>query len=185
MYAMQYQIALPTDYDMRTIRERVRTTGHLMDGYPGLEFKAYAIQERVNGAPHSAYAPFYVWRDTDHMSSFCWGDPGYSSIVRDFGRHPIQDWTLHDLVHGTADYASARSLSVQMIALPIDAPPSHCVGPMSAEFLASPDNDTIARVAAVDLATWTLILVELSVKAADQTTMDRSVYEVLHVSAAS
>ncbi|EFD08359.1 hypothetical protein HMPREF9207_0024 [Cutibacterium acnes J165] len=47
MYAMQYQITLPTDYDMQIIRDRVIQTGHLMDGYHGLEFKAYLIQEKV------------------------------------------------------------------------------------------------------------------------------------------
>lgn len=32
------------------------------------------------------------------MRAFCRGEPGYSAIVRDFGRRPIQDWTLIDLV---------------------------------------------------------------------------------------
>lgn len=65
MYAMQYQITLPTDYDMQIIRDRVIQTGHLMDGYHGLEFKAYLIQEKVKGAPQNSYAPFYVWRDIE------------------------------------------------------------------------------------------------------------------------
>ena len=50
MYSMQYRVQLPTDYDMEIIRDRVRRTGHLMDGYPGLEFKAYLIQEKAKGA---------------------------------------------------------------------------------------------------------------------------------------
>lgn len=75
MYAMQYQITLPTDYDMQIIRDRVTRTGHLMDGYHGLEFKAYLIQENAKGAPRNAYAPFYVWRDIDGMRQFCWSEP--------------------------------------------------------------------------------------------------------------
>lgn len=75
MYAMQYQISLPADYDMQIIRDRVTQTGHLMDGYPGLEFKAYLIQEKNKGAPRNAYAPFYLWRDIDGMRQFCWGEP--------------------------------------------------------------------------------------------------------------
>ena len=43
MYAMQYQVGLPTDYNMQIIRDRVKKTGHLMDGFAGLEFKAYLI----------------------------------------------------------------------------------------------------------------------------------------------
>lgn len=103
MYAMHYQITLPTDYDMQIIRDRVTQNGHLMDGHNGLEFKAYLIQEKAKGAAQNAYAPFYVWRDTDGMRQFCLGEPGYSAIVRDFGRHAIQDWTIHQLVAGPAD----------------------------------------------------------------------------------
>ena len=60
MYSMQYRVQLPTNYDMEIIRDRVRRTGHLMDGYPGLEFKAYLIQEKAKGAMENCYAPFYV-----------------------------------------------------------------------------------------------------------------------------
>lgn len=209
MYAMQYEIALPADYDMDIIRERVRTTGHLMDGFPGLEFKAFLIREKAKGASENSYAPFYVWRDTKGMSSFCWGEPGYSSIVRDFGRHPIHDWTLHEIAYGPAGYAKARSLSIQKISLPAGATPSSHVERLSTAFLSDTNVDTIARVTAVDVCTWTLILVELSAKAANQTAvnsadagttathslpgdeitmkdiaLDRVTYEVLHVSTA-
>ena len=54
MYSMQYRVQLPADYDMEIIRNRVRRTGHLMDGYPGLEFKAYLIQEKAKGAMRTA-----------------------------------------------------------------------------------------------------------------------------------
>lgn len=168
MYAMQYQITLPTDYDMQIIRDRVIQTGHLMDGYHGLEFKAYLIQEKVKGAPQNSYAPFYVWRDIEGMRQFCWGELGYSAIVRDFGRHPIQDWTVHQLVNGTADYSAARSLTVKTVPLPTSTAPSHCIEDITADFLAASTDSTIARVTAVDITTWTVILVELSSHDADQ-----------------
>lgn len=182
MYAMQYRITLPADYDMRIIRERVRVNGHLMDGFAGLEFKAYLILDRTKGAFRNAYAPFYVWRDTNGMRSFCWGEPGYSSIVRDFGRHPIQDWTVHGLVHGPATHASARSLSIETVSLPVEVAPSECIEAFAVGFLRSSDDDTVARVVAVDVTSWNLIRVELSVKEADQVSMNRTTYEVLHVS---
>ena len=50
MYAMQYQVGLPADYNMQIIRDRVKKTGHLMDGFAGLEFKAYLIREKSKGA---------------------------------------------------------------------------------------------------------------------------------------
>ena len=185
MYAMQYQIALPADYDMDVIRKRVRATGSLMDGFPGLGFKAYLIQEKAEGAPRNAYAPFYVWRDTAGMRSFCWGEPGYSSIVRDFGRHSIQDWTVHKIARGPSSYASARSLSLQTVSLPDDVAPSACVENLSAAFLSEEDGETVARVAAVDVTAWNLVLAELSAARADQSGTGRTVYEVLHVSEGS
>ncbi|MCW2914583.1 MAG: hypothetical protein JWN52_2651 [Actinomycetia bacterium] len=36
MHAMQYEITLPADYDMKIIRHRVATKGHLLDAFPGL-----------------------------------------------------------------------------------------------------------------------------------------------------
>lgn len=183
MYAMQYQIALPTDYSMQIIRNRVAQTGHLMDGYPGLQFKAYLIQEKAYGAPQNAYAPFYVWHDIHGMRKFCWGEPGYSAIVRDFGRHPIQDWTVHQLAHGPADYSAARSLTVNTVSLPTNIAPSKCIDDITAEFLAMTTDSTVVRVTAVDVTTWTVILVELSTNKADQSSTDVTAYEVLHISA--
>ncbi len=185
MYAMQYQVGLPSDYDMGIIRERVRRTGHLMDGFAGLEFKAYLIQEKAKGAPRNAYAPFYIWREIDGMRNFCWGEPGYSSIVRDFGRQPIQDWTVHKLVDGPADYAQTRSLTITNVPLPTGVAPVHCLDATTELFLASVGESTIALVSAVDVTTWNVVLVELSSMPADQSTADAISYEVLHVSTAA
>ncbi|MDU0479576.1 DUF4865 family protein [Staphylococcus chromogenes] len=185
MYAMQYQITLPTDYDMQIIRDRVIRTGHLMDGYHGLEFKAYLIQEKTKGAPRNAYAPFYVWGDIDGMQQFCWGKLGYSAIVRDFGRHSIQDWTVHQLLDGPADYSAARSLTIKTVPLPTNTAPFHCIENITSEFLTTATGSTVARVTAVDVTTWTVILVELSTREADKCAIDSTTYEVLHVSTAA
>lgn len=182
MYAMQYQVGLPADYEMEIIRERVRTTGHLMDGFAGLEFKAYLIQEKAQGAPRNAYAPFYIWRDIDGMRNFCWGEPGYSSIVRDFGRQPIQDWTVHKLVAGPGDYSQANSLSITSVPLPTGVAPVHCLDAITEQFLSNVGESTIALVTAVDVTMWNAVLVELSSDPADQSTTDSISYEVLHVS---
>lgn len=185
MYAMQYQVGLPADYDMTIIRERVRTTGHLMDGFAGLAFKAYLIQEKAEGAPRNAYAPFYVWRDIDGMRAFCWGEPGYSAIVRDFGRQPIQDWTVHRLVDGPADYADARSLTIGSVPLPADVAPSRSLDALTERFLEGAGTSTVALVTAVDVTSWTLVLAELSSAPADQNARESTSYEVLHVSTAA
>lgn len=185
MYAMQYQITLPADYDMEIIRERVRRTGHLMDGFAGLEFKAYLMQEKAKGATRNSYAPFYVWRDLDGLRSFCWGEPGYSAIVRDFGRQPIQGWTVDQLIDGPATYDEARSLTVTNVPLPTGVAPSQCLAAMTDQFLASIEHSTVALVTAVDVTAWSVALVELSSKSADQSRGDAVCYEVRHVSSAA
>ncbi|MEU2721849.1 DUF4865 family protein [Streptomyces smyrnaeus] len=182
MYAMQYSVPLPADYDMQIIRDRVARTGHLLDGFSGLNFKAYLIRERSNGAAVNEYAPFYVWNDIDGMRAFCWGEPGYSAIVRDFGRRPIQDWTLVNLTEGHRSLDQARSMSITTQPLPAGAAPVDVIEDLTEDFLASVGPSTIRKVAAVDVTSWTLLLAELN---ADQPTADHEAaisYRVLHVS---
>jgi hypothetical protein len=58
MHAMQYEITLPAEYDMKIIRHRVATKGHLLDAFPGLGLKAFVIRERgIGGSPVNQYAP--------------------------------------------------------------------------------------------------------------------------------
>ncbi len=93
MYAMQYEITLPADYDMGIIRHRVRTKGSLLDTFPGLGLKAYLIRERgVDGSSINQYAPFYLWATVDGMTCFLWGGGGFSGIVDSFGRPMVHNW---------------------------------------------------------------------------------------------
>jgi hypothetical protein len=181
MYSMQYTVPLPSDYDMGIIRDRVDRTGHLMDGFPGLRFKAFAIREKSAGAPANEYAPFYVWDDIDGMRAFCLADPGYSAIVRDFGRRPIEDRMVVELVEGSAAPAAARSLVVRRRPLPDGVAPSRSVEGVVRDFLEAAGGETVWRVAAVDVTTWEVALVDLSTRAAEESSSD-AVYEVLHVS---
>ena len=83
MYAMQYVITLPADYDMGIIRDRVTTKGPLLDTFPGLGLKAYLIRERgVDISPVNQYAPFYLWATVDGMTRFLWGGGGFSGTYR-------------------------------------------------------------------------------------------------------
>ncbi|GAB3577642.1 DUF4865 family protein [Amycolatopsis endophytica] len=110
MYAMQYEVTLPADYDMSIIRHRVATRGHLLDEFPGLGLKAYLIRERgVAGSPVNQYAPFYLWRDTGGMGRFLVGGGGFHGIVDDFGRPPVRHWTGIATERGPAGHARAAS----------------------------------------------------------------------------
>lgn len=181
MYAMQYAITLPTDYDMQIIRDRVTRTGHLIDGFHGLNFKAYLIREKANGAPANEYAPFYVWNDIDGMRSFCWGEPGYGAIVRDFGCHPIQDSTIIGVTKGLLPLDQARSMTIATRPLPEGIAPSQGIDALTYDFLTSSGPSTVRRVAAVDITTWTVRLAELSAEPLASES-NSTTYEVLHVS---
>lgn len=94
MYAMQYEITLPADYDMRIIRKRVADRGHLTDAFAGLGLKAYLIRERGHAdATLNQYSPFYLWNDTAGMNRFLWQGGGFQGIVESFGRPAAQTWS--------------------------------------------------------------------------------------------
>ncbi|MFC4335802.1 DUF4865 family protein [Salininema proteolyticum] len=94
MYAKQYEMTLPADYDMGVIRERVAAGGHVLDDRAGLGLKAYLIRERgEGGSPVNQYAPFYLWNDAGAMGEFLFGGGGFQNIIRDFGRPEVRQWT--------------------------------------------------------------------------------------------
>jgi hypothetical protein len=96
MIAMQYSVTLPADYDMEIVARRIRDRGHMMNGFPGLGFKAFLMARRSCGACPSAtnlYAPFYLWQHAEGMSDFLSG-PGFAGLSRDFGRPAVTTWTL-------------------------------------------------------------------------------------------
>lgn len=96
MIAMQYRIALPADYDMGIIRQRIAERGHLTDGFPRLAFKAYLYADR-HASPHAGrdncYAPFYLWHDTAGMNAFLSG-AGFAGVTASFGRPAIRLWSV-------------------------------------------------------------------------------------------
>jgi hypothetical protein len=108
MHAMQYEITLPADYDMRIVRTRVATKGHLLDGFPGLGLKAYLIRERGEDSVVNQYAPFYLWAAQEGMNSFLLG-AGFDGLVRDFGRPEVQHWTGLAFEEGPASASVART----------------------------------------------------------------------------
>ncbi|MBV8650390.1 MAG: DUF4865 family protein, partial [Alphaproteobacteria bacterium] len=120
MYAMQYEITLPADYDMGIIRQRVATKGSLFDAIPGLGLKAFLIRERgVAGAEANQYAPFYLWRDVAGMSRFLWGGGGFGGIVESFGRPAVEHWT--GVAFATGPAVAATPLGASRVVEPIPA----------------------------------------------------------------
>ncbi len=101
MIAMQYRIILPADYPMEKIETRIREKGYLLDGYPGLLFKAYLyarkhdVYEAKTNASVNSYAPFYVWKDHHAMVAFLNSD-GFHALCEQFGRPEVKMWFIED-----------------------------------------------------------------------------------------
>src|SRR6185437_9612548 len=94
---------LPAAYDMDVIDRRIAERGHLLDGFPGLRFKAYLSARKGKlDSRENLYAPFYLWAQEEGLTEFVCG-PGFAGLSGDFGRPSIRTWvvwsgeTHHDL----------------------------------------------------------------------------------------
>ncbi|MCA6090718.1 DUF4865 family protein [Streptomyces sp. SCA3-4] len=186
MYAMQYELTLPADYDMNVIRNRVATRGHALDDRAGLGLKAYVIRERgVDGSPVNQYAPFYLWAETGEMSRFLVGGGGFQGIIGDFGRPPVHHWTGIACEAGPARTAVPRAASRRLTPLPAGADPAALVEDALAELHDLARTEAVHTAAlAFDPRHWQLlrfVLWETAVPATADAQDER--YEVLHLSA--
>ncbi|MBD0743797.1 DUF4865 family protein [Streptomyces sp. CBMA152] len=176
MHAMQYEIVLPADYDMDTIRTRVAARGHVLDDFPGLGLKAYLMRERGTDSPVNSYAPFYLWNTPEGMNSFLW-NPLFQGLVDTFGRPEVRYWTVlsyEENAPGTLP-ASATRLRVPV---PDGIPPADFV----AESLdRTPAEGAVASAVVIDPSRWELVHFTLWEGKAPQGPGDR--FEVLHLSA--
>ncbi|UNS99858.1 DUF4865 family protein [Streptomyces tubbatahanensis] len=192
MYAKQYEITLPADYDMETIRKRVSEGGHALDDRAGLGLKAYVIRERgIDGSPVNQYAPFYLWNDSGAMAHFLVGGGGFQNIVRDFGRPAARHCTGIACHAGPARTALPRAASRRLTSIPSDADPDGTGLGLSA--LIEHETEQLRRLCghegvhtaalAVDPHHWQLLRFVLWADscAPDEEATER--YEVLHLSA--
>lgn len=191
MYAMQYEITLPADYDMQIIRTRVATGGRALDDLPGLGVKAYAIRERgVLGSPVNEYAPIYLWNSTGAMARFLAGGGGFQNIIRDFGRPVVRHWTGLACHAGPARTPHPTSASRRLTPIPVDPDPDATgLGLATAIEEALEDLRALARHEAVHTAAlavdpyhWQLARFVLWNGAAADGALETERYEVLHLS---
>jgi hypothetical protein len=191
MYAMQYEITVPADYDMQILRNRAQAARTFFDDRAGLGLKAYAIRERgVDGSPVNQYAPFYLWNDSAEMSRFLFGGGGFERIIRSFGQTTVRHWTGVASVAGPARGTAPKAASRRVTTIPADPDLEDTGLGLAArieqeckelEVLAKADGVHTAALA-VDPQHWQLakfVLWEDSVPRDDDAT-ER--YEVLHVS---
>lgn len=128
MYAMQYEIPLPADYDMAIIRRRVASKGHLTDSYPDLGLKAYLIREKgIDGALNNEYAPFYLWNGVIGMNRFLWTGTGFTNIVGSFGRPPVRHFVGVDFRRGPSVELAPTRASQLSASIPENCDPTAAV----------------------------------------------------------
>jgi hypothetical protein len=85
MIATQYKIALPSDYDMNIITDRVKLNGNKTDGFYGLKFKLYLITEKgKHNNYQNSYAPLYLWNNSEGLNKFLF-QGYYDNILSSFG----------------------------------------------------------------------------------------------------
>lgn len=186
MIAMHYRIALPADYDMAIIRQRIVERGHVTDNFPQLAFKAYlyANQEAPTARGcGNRYAPFYLWHDTEGMNAFLCG-AGFAGLVASFGRPAVHTWstwhvrTARDL--SVATHATYESTSIsEHFALGTLRDAEH------ASVQADADRGALAVITAVDPHAWTLMRFRLwrDIHCIHPTLLQHAdVYQVGHVS---
>jgi hypothetical protein len=181
MQAMQYEITLPADYDMRIIRKRVATRGSALDGFPGLGLKAYLIRERgAESSPVNQYAPFYLWESPAGMNRFLWGGGGFQGIVTDFGRPAVRHWTGVALEHGPDRGSVPRVATRRTERFPAEEDPAVTVERALSD-LSSPAPGVYSTALAVDPRGWEVVHFTLWTRDPPPETPGVR-YEVLHLS---
>ncbi|MCF2532229.1 DUF4865 family protein [Yinghuangia soli] len=192
MYAKQYELTLPADYDMAIIRKQVADGGHALDDRAGLALKAYLVRERgVAGSPVNQYAPFYLWNDTGEVARFLIGGGGFQNIIRDFGRPAVHHWTGVACHAGPARTAPPRAASRRLVPLPQDTDPDATGLGLSA--LIDQEAEQLRQLSrlegvhtaalAVDPHHWTLLRLILWADTSGPDEDATEHYEVLHLSA--
>ena len=182
MYAMHYDIGLPSDYDMNIIKERVARTGAALDTWPGLGLKASLIRENGKaGATTNSYAPFYLWADTDGMNRFLWGGGAFSAIVKSFPRPAVRHWTGVSFSRGADVGALPEWAAIRRTPLTTQSDPTFEVEAAvigAAARATEPGCHSIAI--GVDPASWEIVRFSLLMQQPAQD--EGAAYRVLHLS---
>lgn len=120
MLMLQYAFALPSDYPMRTVRERIATRGPQFDRMPGLGWKAFLVREKgVAGAADHQYAPLYLWPSAPAAATFLSG-PFFAAVSATFGRPRVTSTLLvghrEDTPSGRPRWCTSESFALRSLA---------------------------------------------------------------------
>lgn len=178
MFAMQYAHRLPVDYDLQIIRQRAAERGPLWDATPGLVFKAFVVQEAGrHGATGNLYASVYLWNDPAAAAEFI-ASERFDSVIRSFGRPPIETWLPVQVLRGPARHARTLYREEQ----PVAVDPADLAAELDRNHAIAARPDTVAVWTVLDLHHWRRVRFTLS--AAEPDARDAlQIYPVLHLAA--
>ncbi len=164
MIAMQYSFVLPADYDMRRIDARIADKGHLLDGFPGLLFKAYLSAERGGTALASAdnlYAPFYLWDGCEGMNAFL-GGAGFAAVAQSFGWPSVATWSVSTAALG-GELAQASHATRELLPIAPHTPLDQLrrQEDAAAQQALQGADGAVAALACFDPTSWTLLRLRL------------------------
>jgi len=176
MFAMQYAHRLPADYDLQIIRQRAAERGPLWDATPGLLFKAFVLQQAGrHAATGNLYASVYLWADPAAAVEFV-ASERFDSVIRSFGRPPIETWLPVQALRGPARQALTlyrEEQAADPAVLASEAERNHAIAARA---------DTVAVWTVLDLHSWRRVRFTLSAAEPDARDAQQT-YEVLHLAA--
>lgn len=179
MLAMQYSIALPPEFTLDKVRERVSRRRGLFDNHEGLVHKSF-----LYNAGEQVYAPFYLWKDVTAARDFLL-DELFKGVVETFSRHRVRSWLTVHVAHGNRSITPAYARrEIDVIA------PEEKLDLFLAQEKAAQDallkNDALCmHVVAIDADRWEILRFSLwkDAASAEKPGCDAVVgYDVLHVS---
>jgi hypothetical protein len=177
MIAMQYTIELSDDYEMDTIRERVKNNGFKTDGFDYLKFKAYLITEKgVNQNSSNTYAPLYFWNDSKGMNKFIFGGY-YDNILGSFGWQqiktaiPLIDCTSRDIVHSKYILQTVKEIQPQKSLLKLTDTIEKEISEIASEY-----------AVVYNPQSWSYTIFQFLTEEEKKFYDNSTLYEVLHVS---
>ena len=175
---MQYETPLPDDFDMGSVRTRVREKGGIFDQLPGMLVKFYAVNE-VATASLNEYSSIYLWSQPSFLTDFLTGD-NFENYANAFAR-PTPRWALVKQVKGDiARLQRTRTAIRQTIGIPRK---THIGKFAKAWEERQNTSNLLARVIAIDPARWELIDFQFTTERVTHSTgVNAHVYAIVHVS---
>jgi hypothetical protein len=179
MMIAHYAHRLPTDYDLKVIRDRAVQRGPLWDDVPGLHFKGFLLRERGRfGAIAHEYSSLYLWQ-TDEAFRDALLSGRYKTVTDSFGRPAIETRFALDARRGAG--RDAQFAYRQDEAIPLDADLNTAFAAaiaLNREIARRPG--TVAAAVGVDLQNWKFTRILLSENAPSGADGEQA-YQILYL----